>query len=320
MKDSSKDLPRDTARDPRGLPKEQLTAYERWELPLLDASGNEVAREEERDVKPLTAGDLADIRQAAREDGLNEGREQGLQEGRAEGYELGHKEGLETGLAEGREQGRSEGYDETRAEVTANLDRLELLLKELLLPIRQHQDELETSLLNLTMVLARAVVYRELSIDSSQIRQVVRRAVEALPSTTENVRIHVHPDDYSSVHEVAERFEAAASVVEDDSILPGGCRVETRNSLVDFTVEKRFQRAVQSMLEQQTDELASGEPEELGALMDDLTDFQRDVLSSPDVTPDVQADQENPVEHSASDGEPIEDKPAEGKRDDILPG
>ncbi|SHK38408.1 flagellar assembly protein FliH [Marinobacter antarcticus] len=320
MKDSSKDLSRAASRDPSRIPKEQLTAYERWELPLLDASGNEVAREEERNVKPLTAGDLAEIRQAALEDGLKEGREQGFQEGRTEGYEQGHKEGFETGQAEGKERGQSEGYDETRAEVTAGLDRLEPMLGELLLPIRQHQDEIETSLLNLTMVLARAVVYRELTIDSLQIRQVVRRALEALPSTADNVRIHVHPDDCSVVREVAERFEAAASVLEDDSILPGGCRVETRNSLVDFTVEKRFQRAVQSMLEQQTDDGEGGEPEELGALMDDLTDFQRDVLSSPDKTPN-----EDPVENKLSEDTSIEDtsiedNPIEGKRDDILPG
>ncbi|MBL1274191.1 MAG: flagellar assembly protein FliH [Oceanospirillales bacterium] len=308
MKDASKDfskvLSKELPRDTRRIPKEQLTAYERWELPLLDASGNEVAQEEERSVKPLTAGDIAEIRQAARDDGLNEGREQGLQEGRAEGYEKGHKEGLEAGMAEGRERGHTEGYDETRAEVTAGLDRLEPVLGELLLPIRKHQDELETSLLNLTMVLARAVVYRELKIDSSHIKKVVRRALEALPSTADNVRIHVHPDDYSAVREVAERLEAAASVVEDSNILPGGCRVETRNSLVDFTVEKRFQRAVQGMLEQQTDDSESGEPEELNALMDDLTDFQRDVLSSPGKTPD----------------ESSSDNPAEGERDDILPG
>ncbi|MFT7337294.1 MAG: flagellar assembly protein FliH [Marinobacter maritimus] len=308
MKDASKDfskvLSKELPRDTRRIPKEQLTAYERWELPLLDASGNEVAQEEERSVKPLTAGDIAEIRQAARDDGLNEGREQGLQEGRAEGYEKGHKEGLEAGMAEGRERGHTEGYDETRAEVTAGLDRLEPVLGELLLPIRKHQDELETSLLNLTMVLARAVVYRELKIDSSHIKKVVRRALEALPSTADNVRIHVHPDDYSAVREVAERLEAAASVVEDSNILPGGCRVETRNSLVDFTVEKRFQRAVQGMLEQQTDDSESGEPEELNALMDDLTDFQRDVLSSPGKT----------LDESSSDN------PAEGERDDILPG
>jgi flagellar assembly protein FliH len=114
---------------------------------------------------------------------------------------------------------------------------------------------------------------------------------------------------------VSERFEAAASVLEDDSILPGGCRVETRNSLVDFTVEKRFQRAVQSMLEQQTDDSEGGEPEELGALMDDLTDFQRDVLSSPEKTPN-----EDPVENKSGEDTSIEYNPIEGKRYDILPG
>ncbi|MGO1501409.1 MAG: flagellar assembly protein FliH [Marinobacter sp.] len=307
MKDSSKDL----SRDPSLIPKEQLTAYERWELPLLDARGNEVAREEELSVKPLTAGDIAEIRQAAHEDGLNEGREQGLQQGRTEGYEQGRKEGVETGLAEGRERGRNEGFEETQAEVTANQERLKQMLGDLLLPIRQHQDELETSLVNLTMVLARAVVYRELTIDSSHIRQVVRRAVEALPSTAENIRIYVHPGDYSAVRDVAERFEATASVVEDDQLLPGGCRVETRNSLVDFTVEKRFQRAVQTMLEQQTDDSENGESEELGAAMDDLTDFHRDVLSTPDNTLN---------EYSPIEDNPIEDKSTEGERDDDLPG
>lgn len=294
-------------KDLNRIPKEQLTAYERWELPLLDERGNEVVQEEELSVKPLTAGDIDEIRQAAREDGLSEGREQGLQEGRAEGYELGHKEGTEAGLAEGREQGRSEGYDETRKDVAAKMDRLEEVLGELLLPISRHQDEIENSLLNLTTVLARAVVYRELAIDSSQIRQVVRRALDALPSTSENIRIYIHPDDYNTVRDVADRLEAAASVVEDDKVLAGGCRVETRNSLVDFSVEKRFQRAVQSMLEQQTDEAATAEPEQLGAMMDDLTDFQHDVLSSQDAPPQQDAP-EKP------------DNPAEGESDDILPG
>ncbi|MDN6319794.1 MAG: flagellar assembly protein FliH [Marinobacter sp.] len=303
MKDSSKDLNR--------IPKEQLTAYERWELPLLDARGNEVVREEELSVKPLTAGDIAEIRQAAQEDGRAEGREQGLKEGHAEGYEQGRAEGLEAGLTEGKELGHTEGYEETQAKVAANQERLEQMLGELVLPISQHQDELETSLVNLTMVLARAVVYRELTIDSSQIRQVVRRALEVLPSTAENIRVHVHPDDYSVVREVAERFEATASVMEDEEVLPGGCRVQTRNSLVDFTVEKRFQRAVQTMLEQQTADSESGEPDELGPLMDDLTDFHRDVLSTPDNTPH---------ENDGIEGNPNEDHPAEGDRDDDLPG
>lgn len=274
MKDSSKGLNR--------IPKEQLTAYERWELPLLDARGNEVAREEERDVKPLTAADLEEIRKAAREDGYNEGREAGYQAGLAEGRAEGHEEGLQTGVAEGREQGEKQGYEETRKDIDTKLDSLEHLMGELLLPIRRHEDEVESALVNLTTVLARAVVFRELSLDSSQIQSVVRRALSALPSTAENLRIHIHPDDENFVREVTARLDSSAAIIADDTILPGGCTVQTRHSLVDFTVEKRFQRAVQSMLAQQAAEGESGEVEELDALMGDLTDFQRDVLSTPE--------------------------------------
>lgn len=314
MKDSSKDLNR--------IPKEQLTAYERWELPLLDARGNEVAREEERDVKPLTAADIGEIRKAAREDGYNEGREEGYQAGLAEGREQGHEEGLKSGEAEGREQGEKRGYEDTRKEIDAKLDRLEHLMGELLLPIQRHENEIESALVNLTTVLARAVVFRELTIDSSQIRTVVRRAVEALPSTAENLRIHVHPDDAELVREVTARLETQASVIEDEGVLPGGCKVETRHSLVDFTVEKRFQRAVQNMLDQQSTDGEAGEPEELDALMGDLTDFQHDVLSSSDPEPEQTAEQERPGSQSA-DSDSADSQSADsdkGEGDDLTSG
>ncbi len=291
MKDSSKDLNR--------IPKEQLTAYERWELPLLDARGNEIAREEERDVKPLTAADLGEIRKAAREDGYNEGREAGYQAGLAEGRAEGHEEGLQTGVAEGREQGEKQGYEETRKDIDTKLDCLEHLMGELLLPIRRHEDEVETALVNLTTVLARAVVFRELSLDSSQIKSVVRRALAALPSTAENLRIHIHPDDETFVREVTARLDSSASIIADDTILPGGCTVQTRHSLVDFTVEKRFQRAVQSMLAQQADEGEAGDVEELDVLMGDLTDFQRDVLSTPE--PQDLSPHDEPQDESGDD-------------------
>ena len=274
MKDAPKDLNR--------IPKEQLTAYERWELPLLDASGNEVAREEERDVKPLTAGDLSEIRKAAREDGYREGRDEGYQAGLEEGRAQGREEGLQAGLAEGREQGQQQGHEETRQDMDAKLERLEQLMGALVQPIRRHEDEVESALLNLTTALARAVLYRELTIDSSQIQRVVRAALAALPSTADNLRIHVHPNDCDSVREVAARLEAQASVIEDDKVLPGGCKIESRHSLVDFTVEKRFQRTVQNMLEQQAGEVDANEADELDAVMGDLTDFQRDVLDTPE--------------------------------------
>lgn len=272
MKDPRRNLDR--------IPKEDLTAYERWELPLLDAKGNEIAREEERDVKPLTAADIEAIRQAAHSDGLEEGHKKGFKAGHQEGLKTGHEEGYAAGDKAGREQGAEKGLKETRQDVEAKLERLEQLMGELLVPIQRHEDELETALVNLTTVLARAVLYRELSLDSSQIAAVVKTAMAALPSTRENVRLHIHPDDYRFVGEVAERFEAKTSVVEDAAIMRGGCKLETRHSLVDFTIEKRFQKAVQDMLSDELDPDSPGEGEALDAIMGDLTDFRRDVLDN----------------------------------------
>ncbi|WP_336366947.1 flagellar assembly protein FliH [Marinobacter sp. C2H3] len=261
---------------PQRIPKEQLTAYERWELPLLDADGNERPREEERDVRPLTAADLNEIRQAAREDGFQEGREAGYREGHAEGYQQGHQEGLAAGQEEGRAEGQARGEADTRERVDATLERLEAMMGELVHPVARHRDELEAALVHLTASLARAVLFRELTIDSSQIRDVVRKALAALPSTAEAVRIHVHPDDLEPVREVADRLESAATVVEDDSLLPGGCRVESRHSLVDYTVEKRFQKVIQRML----DDTLSAEPGDVGeGAATTLSDFHRDLLA-----------------------------------------
>ncbi|MDI9245914.1 flagellar assembly protein FliH [Marinobacter sp. CHS3-4] len=299
MKDPRRNLDR--------IPKENMTAYERWELPLLDAKGNEVAREEERNVKPLTAADIEKIRQEAYKDGQEEGHKEGYEAGHKEGLEKGHQEGFAAGEKEGRDQGEQQGLEETRKDVEARLERLEQVMGELLVPIQRHEDELETALVNLTTVLSRAVLYRELSLDSSQITAVVRKAMASLPSTSENVRIHIHPDDYDYVSEVAERFEAKASVVEDAAIMRGGCKLETRHSLVDYTIEKRFQKAVQDMLSEELDQEAAGEGEQLDAMMDDLTDFHRDVLDTD--KPDDEPHEEDPAQDGSDQ--------ARGEGDDI---
>src|SRR5690554_4417645 len=292
---------KDSDQDTKRIPKEQLTAWERWELPLLDERGNQVVQEQE--VKPLTASDLEEIRQAAREDGFQEGREAGYQEGFEKGRADGHQQGVQAGEAEGRELGQQQAAEATRKEVESRVDRLEHLLGELVLPIQRHEEELETALVNLTTVLARAVVYRELSLDSSQIRQVVRKALAALPSTADNLRLHIHPDDLEPVREVAERLDVAPVIVEDDALMPGGCKVETMHSLVDYTVEKRFQRAVQGMLEEQLADGDGVESDAVDSRMGELTDFHRDLLSDSAVTPDA-APAPNPTEQDEGDDLP----------------
>ncbi len=238
----------DSLKDRSRIPKEQLTAYERWELPLLDARGNEVPREEERDIKPLTASELQDIQQQAEAEGHAAGLEKGYQEGFAKGREAGYADGAKTGTAEGREQGERDGREHAQLQVQALEQRLDAVMESLVLPIRQHQGSIEEALVQLATTVAKAVIQRELTQDSSHIFQVVRQAMAALPSTTETIRINANPQDMDALKESLTRLDVATKLVEDAAISPGGCRVETRYSVVDFTVEKRFEQAVQSLL------------------------------------------------------------------------
>ncbi|MBN7769617.1 flagellar assembly protein FliH [Marinobacter daepoensis] len=295
---------KDSDQDAKRIPKKQMTAWERWELPLLDDRGNPVVEEEE--VKPLTAADLEEIRLAAHEDGFQEGRQAGYTEGAELGRAAGYEEGYSAGEAEGRRHGEQQAGEQTRQEVASRMERLEHLMGELLLPIERHEEELESVLVNLTTVLARAVVFRELSVDSSQIRQVVRRALSSLPSTADNLRVCIHPDDIEPVREVVERLDIQAVIIEDDALMPGGCKVESRHSLVDYTVEKRFQRAVQGMLEEQLVEPVSSEQDERAPRMGELTDFHRDVLSDSGMASFPEA------------GSDIDDD--QGHSDDLTPG
>ncbi|MCK7543455.1 flagellar assembly protein FliH [Marinobacter bryozoorum] len=270
------------------IPREELSAWERWELPLLDGQGNEVPREEEVEVKPLTAADIEAIRQSAWEEGREEGRRSGHDEGFKQGAEEGREQGYREGREAGEQEGRSQAEQDTRSTIDEKLARLESVMAELVAPIERHQDELESALVNLATVLARAVIHRELSLDSSQIRQVVTDAVNSLPSTRENVRIRINPSDQEWVNEVASRLDAEVSVTTDESILAGGCKVETRHSLVDYTIEKRFQKAVQAMLEKQVGTASAGEGDQPGAAMGDLSDFHREVLDEPGESDDDQ--------------------------------
>jgi flagellar assembly protein FliH len=250
----------DSHNDRSRIPKEQLTAYERWELPLLDACGNEVPREEERDIKPLTAAELQDIHQQAQAEGHGAGLEKGHQEGFAKGREEGFAQGVKAGTVDGHKQGERAGREHSKQQMQALEKRLDSVMESLVFPIRQQQNDLEEALVQLATAVAKAVVQRELFQDSSHILQVVRRAMAALPATTETVRISANPQDIEALQASLARLDAPTKLVEDATVSPGGCRVETRYSLVDFTVEKRFQQVVHALV----NEASTNESEELG--------------------------------------------------------
>ncbi len=261
------------------IPAEQLTAWERWELPVMNEQGE--TREAEESVRPPTAAELEAIREAAREEGFQSGYQAGHAEGLSQGRREGHAEGYAAGMEQGREEGRAQAYAKHEAELQARLRTLSGLISSLEKPLADQQETLEQTLVQLVLAVCRAVIFRELQLAPEALGQVVHEALAALPAD-EEWRVVLHPEDAALLRESG--FEPLGQITEDAGLTRGGCRVQTRNTLVDYTLERRFQKTVQAMLSRATarHEDAGGHQPDYAPALDDLSNLHTDVLEAPD--------------------------------------
>lgn len=217
------------ARDVRG--------FESWALPSFDPPKPEPEPEPEpeppemeevplEEVQPLTLEELESIRQEAYN----------------EGFAIGEKEGFHSTTLKVRQ--------EAEAALAAKIASLELLMANLFEPIAEQDTQIEKSLVDLVQHITKQVIKRELAIDSTQIEHVMRDALKLLPLGVENVRLYVNPQDFAQVKALRERHEETWRIVEDESLLPGGCRVETEHSRIDASVESRVTQVMAKLFDQ----------------------------------------------------------------------
>ena len=140
---------------------------------------------------------------------------------------------------------------EADAALALKIGSLEKLMSQLLEPIAEQDQQMEVAMVRLVSHMVREVIQRELNNDSSQIRQVLREALKLLPMGADNVRIHVNPQDFDTIKALRERHEESWRILEDDSLLPGGCRIESEHSQIDASVETRMAQALKQLFEQQ---------------------------------------------------------------------
>lgn len=242
-------------------PPDQLSAWARWQLPNMDADApvkpnalniavhrrtkgaQTVEREPEPEIKPPTLEEIEAIRQAA----YAEGRE----EGRAAGHEEGYRDGFKR------------GENDLKSAIT----RLGQIARVLLEPIPQQDDELEAAVLQLVENICKRVVQRELMLDSSGLQKVVSSALENLNSGAQRIRVHLNPADCEMITNhlrAMGELEDNWRVVPHPTITPGGCIVETDNSLIDARAEKRLAAVIQQVFERQQQALEDGSKQARG--------------------------------------------------------
>lgn len=233
----------------------EQSAFARWNLPSFDAEPHQVPLDREEpeqnaDADPL--GAEADAEEQLQEEAPKPFTVEELEQIREEAY----NEGFATGEKDGFHSGQLKGQQEAKARIDSRLAELEALMGQLMEPMQAQDDQIEDMLLKLVETMVRQVVQRELKTDSSQITKVLRGALKALPMGAENIRIYLNPVDFDAAKALRERHEEKWRLLEDDQLLPGGCRLETEHSQLDATLETRLQQITEQLFEQHREQRA----------------------------------------------------------------
>lgn len=255
---------------PNRIPAEDQTEYQAWRLPIIDDNGRVLssAEKEKRDREltqrqrekesienvnlpharkgGMTAHDMQEIFDTAEKEGFAQGHQEGLEKGRAEGYEAGQQQGLM----------------EMRQQLVTEQLRFQKLVQALSQPMHDQDHDIESLLVETICTLTRSLVQRELLTDSSQIVSLVKAAVTALPIGSKNLRIVLNPDDLAAVETYATDQQLDWKFFGDVSLQSGGCRVETAESRVDFSVERRLNVLLEQFVNKQ---LADADEDDVAA-------------------------------------------------------
>jgi len=232
--------------------------------------------EMEPEPEPLTAQDLENIRQAAYEEGLDQGLEEGTRQGLEKGRLQGLKEGHEEGLKQGVEQGLVEGSEQIRQQVT----RWESLLLPLTQPLRELDHQVAEQLIVLVTDLCQQLLKVELVLNEQLFLQLLNEAIDTLPKGQTSLEIKLHPDDLvlvQSHYSNEEQEKRGWLLCSEPTLKSGVCEVNTELSSVRNDIHSRMQSLINDFIAKNS----QLEPAvELSNFSDEQEDPQSDVKNS----------------------------------------
>ena len=232
------------------IPKEQQSAYQRWEMAsfgddrpstLARRAAEAAAAAPPADAAPAlppgfnlpSVEELEAMREAARQEGFAQGLEEGRAQGRGEGHAQGYAEGAEAG----------------QREAAAELEQLRQVAASFGDAIAQADETIARDVLELALRLARGMVRTGFDVRPELILSVVRDAIDQLPVLQQPAVLTLNPLDAELVrHGMAEELSKGGwRIVENGSIARGGCKVETATNQIDAQAAARWNRLTHAL-------------------------------------------------------------------------
>ncbi|RTL57770.1 MAG: flagellar assembly protein FliH [Rhodocyclaceae bacterium] len=217
--------------------KNNLTAWERWELASLEEGAPpkphplraKVAKEEippPPEIQLPTAEEIEQIHRQAHDAGYQEG------------FQAGRQAGLDAGQREGKAQG-----EQAAQQLLATAAKLDAALAGL-------DQAVTDELAALALEIAREVLRQTLALQPETVVGVVRDALTHLPH--QHANIYLHPDDAALVRSYAgdQLSHAGHRIHEDDRLQRNDVLIEASGAQVDAKLASRWRRVVETLGQQ----------------------------------------------------------------------
>lgn len=231
------------------IPKERLTAYERWEVAAFDEAERMAQAMQEAEAvvpqaapaDPVADPDTPPVEVNLKPEELAALREHAAAEGRAAGFE----EGYQSGFAAGQAKGYASGEAAMMSEVAA----IAALTKNFGHALETSEAQVADELLTLALDIAGQVLRTSLKVKPELVLPVVREAIAALVHPHGHPTLAINPEDAALVRDqLGEQLSHTGwRMIEDPQIARGGCRVENSGAEIDATLPSRWRRVIDSL-------------------------------------------------------------------------
>ncbi len=213
----------------RFIPGEEIAAVEQWNFRAID-----------------TAAQLLEAQIKAREQAQEASQ---IEQLRQQSYQDGYAAGIAQGKALAQAELQQQMQDFLTNQAQQHADQLTTLLASAQTAVADAAQVMAQGVLELSCELARQVLRQELSVNPNAALPVLREALDLLGAEHRSALIRMNPADWEVLQPLveAEFTGMALTLRADPSILQGGCQVESAGTVVDASLQKRWQRAVASL-------------------------------------------------------------------------
>jgi len=193
----------------------------------------------------LTEEEIELIKQAAYQEGIEQGKAEGYQEGFKLGQEAGHKVGQE----EGFQSGHTEGLEAGQQIIQEHVHTFMNLANQFAQPLELMNAQVEKQLVDMVLSLVKEVVHVEVHTSPQVILDTVKASVEALPISGHAITLKLHPEDGEIIKQAYGKNELDTrnwTLVSEPALNRGDVQIEAGESSVNYRMEERVRNVLHS--------------------------------------------------------------------------